>query len=153
MYLQKWKCIQKRGDLVKKYMASVRSKHERPYAQKNICIYIKHIKMFQVTPFPSIGLGRRTTTTSSIFASTLSNHVPLGIPTGLLSSVLNPHTLLHMSIPSQYATPTSLLTCSFVLLSFMEIPHIILMLLLSTYPSSPISHLSAKLFHCWCHNY
>ena len=75
----KWKCIHK-GDLVKK-MASVRSKMRDRSAQKDIYIYIKHIKCSNdsscmwwnwqfckdlkigVTPFPSIGLGRRTTTT------------------------------------------------------------------------------------------
>ena len=78
---------------------------------------------------------------SAISASTLSNDVFLGLPTGLLPSTLySIHFFAqsstfshHMSIPSQSttskkvvigSTPTSLLNSSFVLLSFNEIPYI-----------------------------
>ena len=79
---------------------------------------------------------------SAISASTLSNHVFLGLPTGLLPSTLysihffsqssSPFPITcpyHLSLPLLMkvvigSTPTSLLNSSCVLLSFNEIPHI-----------------------------
>ena len=80
---------------------------------------------------------------SAIFASTLSNHVLLGLPTGILPSILlnsihffTQSSSLLLITCSYYlslsllmtvvigSTPTSLLNSSFVFLSFMEIPHI-----------------------------
>ena len=75
---------------------------------------------------------------SAMSASTLSNHVLLGRPTGLLPSILYsihfftfPH---HMSIPSQHITTvirTSFLNSSLVLLSFKKTPHIHLIICIS----------------------
>ena len=86
---------------------------------------------------------------SAISASTLSNHVFLGLPTGLLPSTLysihfftqssSPFLITcpyHLSLPLLMkvvigSTPTSLLNSSFVLLSFNEIPHIHLIICIS----------------------
>ena len=84
---------------------------------------------------------------TAISSSTLSNHVLLGLPIGLLPStpksihfftkslITFPH---HMSIPSQSTTSNdscdrlnSNQTSSFVLLSFMEIPHTHLIICIS----------------------
>ena len=86
---------------------------------------------------------------SDISASTLSNHVFLGLPTGPLPSTLysihlctqssSPFLITcpyHLSIPLLMkivigSTPNSLLNSSFVLLSFNEIPHIHLIICIS----------------------
>ena len=86
---------------------------------------------------------------SAISTSTLSNHVFLGLPTGLLPSTLysihfftqssSPFLITcpyHLSLPLLMtvvigSTPTSLLNSSFVLLSFYEIPHIHLIICIS----------------------
>ena len=85
----------------------------------------------------------------AISAFTLSNHVFLGLPTGLLPSTLyskhfftqssSPFLITcqyHLSLPLLMkvvigSTPTSLLNSSFVLLSFNEIPHIHLIICIS----------------------
>ena len=86
---------------------------------------------------------------SAISASTLSNHVFFGLPTGLLPSTLysihyftqssSPFLITcpyHLSLPLLMkvvigSTPTSLLNYSFVLLSFNEMPHIHLIIFIS----------------------
>ena len=86
---------------------------------------------------------------SDISASTLSNHVFLGLPTGLLPSTLyyihfftqssSPFLITcpyHLSLPHLMkvvigSTPTNLLNFSFVLLSFNEIPHFHLIICIS----------------------
>ena len=86
---------------------------------------------------------------SAISASTLSNHVFLGLPTGLLPSTIysiyfftqssSPFLITcpyHLSLPLLMkvvigSTPTNHLNSSFVLLSFNEIPHIHLIICIS----------------------
>ena len=88
---------------------------------------------------------------SAISASTLSHHVFLGLPTGLLPSTLHSiyyftqsssHFLItcpyHLSLPPLMkvvigSTPISLLNSSFVLLFFMEIPHNHLIICISAF--------------------
>ena len=92
---------------------------------------------------------------SVISASTLSNHVLLGLPTGLLPSTLyyihffiqssSPFLITcpyHLSLPLLMtvvigSTPTILLNSSFVLLSFMEIPHIHIIIRISALSNLP----------------
>ena len=113
-------------------------------------LFITFLLRFLLSWTPSLSISG-----SAISASTLSNHVFLGLPTGLLPSTIYPIHFFtqssspiliicpyHLSLPPLMkvvigSTPTSLLNSSFVLLSFNEIPHIHLIICIS----APSNHL------------